>query len=210
MRLYALTFFYFIFRILPVDIASGLGGNIARLIGPKLAVSRKAKLHLSRSLPDEDHAKIIQDMWENLGRVMAEYPHLKYISKYRTSVESIEILEDIRDDGIGGMLYTGHLANWEVCGSAADILLNLQLDVIYRAPNNPYVDKLLNKARSHKGRLKTIPKSREGAKQIIKSLRKNRHIGILIDQKYNEGIEVNFFGQPANDKPCLHRTSPKI
>ena len=47
------------------------------------------------------------------------------------------------------------------------------------------------------GKLSPIPKSKSGTRQIVKRLSNNEHLGFLIDQKYNEGVAVNFFHAPA-------------
>src|SRR5690606_33550062 len=80
---------FFVFRSLSVENASALGGWIGRTIGPRLAASRKAAANLKSALPDkmeEDYVRILADMWENLGRVMAEYPHLKDITLNRCDI----------------------------------------------------------------------------------------------------------------------------
>jgi len=70
------------FGLLPLDRASALGGALARAIGPRLGLTKRARLNLRRALPELDAAAtdaIIRGMWDNLGRVAAEYPHLREI-----------------------------------------------------------------------------------------------------------------------------------
>lgn len=191
---------YGFFYILPVKSASGFGGWVGRTIGPRLASSRKARRHLEQSLPgksETEYQKIITDMWENLGRVIAEYPHLHKIATEHTELVNSDILVRIRDSDKPGIFFTGHLANWEVVPSSCFLQYGLSTNLIYREPNNPWVKGLLDNARSLKGRMKTIAKSRSGTRDIVKAIRDKQHIGILIDQKYNEGIPALFFGRPA-------------
>ena len=71
------------FKLLPRDCASALGGALARRIGPSLGVSRHARRNLSRAFPEfpeTEIARVVAGMWDNLGRVVAEYPHLRKIS----------------------------------------------------------------------------------------------------------------------------------
>ncbi len=74
---------FFIFGLMTVDAASACGGWIGRTVGPLLGgASRKAADHVRLSLPgrsDAEYKTIVRGMWDNLGRVMAEYPHLKQI-----------------------------------------------------------------------------------------------------------------------------------
>jgi KDO2-lipid IV(A) lauroyltransferase len=70
------------FRLLPLDCASALGGTLARRIGPILGVSKHARRNISRAFPElseTEIARVVAGMWDNLGRVAAEYPHLRHI-----------------------------------------------------------------------------------------------------------------------------------
>jgi len=71
-----------IFGWFSLDWASAIGGALGRAIGPRLDISRRARLNLSRvwpALTDVEISRIIAGMWDNLGRVAAEYPHLREI-----------------------------------------------------------------------------------------------------------------------------------
>jgi KDO2-lipid IV(A) lauroyltransferase len=198
--------FFSVSTALGVEKASALGGWIGRLVGPRLAASRKALANVKAALPDlndEQYRKIITDMWDNLGRVMAEYPHLAEIARSRTEVVTLERVRQIGTDGQPGIVIAGHLANWEVAGPTAYVQGGFELDLVYRAPNNPYADDLLKKLRQIAPELRAMPKSQAGARDIMRSLKDGRHIGILIDQKYNEGIPALFFGRPAMTSPAF-------
>ncbi len=72
--------FFGVFGLLPIDFASALGGALGRRIGPFLGISKRARLNLRRAFPDLPDAEIertVIGMWDNLGRVAAEYPHLR-------------------------------------------------------------------------------------------------------------------------------------
>lgn len=201
-----LYFMFFIFRLLPPDTASGVGGTLARTIGPLLAASRKAKRNLQRAMPDlspEEQDKVIADMWENLGRVMAEYPHLERISIERMSIEGEDVLSRLFESRLAAVFFGGHLGNWEVNTVGMLTRYGKETDLTYRAPNNPWSDRLLTKARTLNGRLQAYPKSRSSGKDIIEALKGGRYLGILIDQKYNEGIPVPFFGVDAMTNPIF-------
>lgn len=188
---------YGICALLPVDAASGLGGWLARTIGMRMGVSRRAEHNLQRAMPELDAAarrNIIRGMWDNLGRVFAEYPHLPHLMP-RCQVTGDAALTAMVTNGKGGIVISGHLANWEL-GSLVALGMQTPLAVIYRAPNNPYVDALIKKARQKLSPL-TLPKGTEGAIHLMRHLRNHGYAGILIDQKLNEGILVPFFGIDA-------------
>lgn len=208
-----LKLFFSISKLIGVDKASSLGGWIGRSIGPHLAASRKARANLKAAMPDLDDVQcktVIAGMWDNLGRVMAEYPHLAEIARDRTELVTLDRVRQIGTDGQPGIVIAGHLANWEVAGPTAYIQGGFELDLVYRAPNNPYSDGLLKKARQIAPELRAMPKSQSGARDIMRSLKEGRHIGILIDQKYNEGIPALFFGRPAMTSPAFVQLAQKF
>lgn len=207
--LYVLFFFFSIF---PPETASNIGGWIGRTIGPKLAASRKARANIQLAFPDADRDtqnRIIAGMWDNLGRVIAEYPHLERISHDYTAIEGREILEHITQNNLPAVIFGAHISNWEVSGIAGVTRLNFPIELTYREPNNPWTAKLLHKSRTLDGCIKAHPKSRESGRQILQTLKEGRALGILIDQKYNEGIEVAFFDAPAMTNPIFVRVCQK-
>ena len=73
---------FILLKILPLNISSFLMGKLSSLIGPRLRVSKKAYNNIKNVMPEKNEKetlKIIKGMWENLGRVIGEYPHLKKI-----------------------------------------------------------------------------------------------------------------------------------
>jgi KDO2-lipid IV(A) lauroyltransferase len=206
MQAAALALFLGFCRILPVDWASGLGGWIGRTVGPAMGQTRKAVRNLARAFPENSaqaNAKIILGMWDNLGRVIAEYPHLPRICAKleggRVEIEGIEIIRALATDGKPGILFGAHLANWEVQPFIARHT-GLELALIYRAPNNEWVDRLLR-------RLRDAPllfrKGQEGARALYSLLRSGGHVAMLVDQKMNDGIAVPFFGRDAMTAPAI-------
>ncbi len=207
--LYAL---YGFFKILPVESASNLGGWLGRVIGPLLGASGKAERHLSLAMPDlsQDQKKtIIVQMWDNLGRVIAEYPHLRHIAGKRTTIESDIDLNIYKGSDKGIVFVAAHIGNWEIGCIAPYLQTGLEIDSTYRAPNNPWVADFLLRLRTLNGVLKSYPKSRQGGMSLIKAMKQKRNIVILIDQKYNEGIAVPFFGQDAMTNPIFVQLGQK-
>lgn len=200
-----------LFRLQDAQKASALGGKIARIIGPRLSASRKALRHIETSLhcPPDRSRVILRDMWDNLGRVFAEYPHLYSIMQHHVILEGAENLEGLSYSNKPAIFFSAHLANWEI---AAPSLRreHIDVDLIYRAPNNPYVETILQDCRSMNGALRTYPKSSHGMRQVMSALKQGRRIGILIDQKYNQGVEADFFGQPAMTSTAFIQLAKKF
>jgi KDO2-lipid IV(A) lauroyltransferase len=199
---------YALFRGLPVDAASALGGFLARRIGPWTAINRRALRNLERAMPElsaRERRRVVRGMWDNLGRVVAEYPHLDKFHPYRTDGR-IEMVgaENIRDQGLPGrhaIFFSGHFGNWEVPTLA---VTQAGLDVVemYRAANNPFVDALINRSRRVVGS-ELAAKGSSGARRMLAAMKSGRHIAMLIDQKANEGVAVPFFGRDAMTMPSF-------
>ncbi len=132
-----------IFRLLPPEWASGIAGSLARVLGPRLAISRRARQNLRRALPDlsdERMEQAIRGMWDNLGRVAAEYAHLGQYRVYEPGGR-IEMAgaENIRRYGATGeraIFFSGHFGNWEVA-TLAVTQAGLGVAEIYRPPTIP-------------------------------------------------------------------------
>lgn len=199
-----------VFRILPPKTASGLGAWIGRSIGPRLGVNKSARRNLNLALPDENPDPLIRNMWDHLGRVLGEYPHLEYLAKHNMILKGEENLEPVLKAGKGGILIGGHFGNWELPSIFLHIKYGIRANITYRALNNPGADKLLQRFRTRRGKIRAIPKNRKAGITMMKALRNKEYIGILIDQKYNEGLAVPFFSLPAMTNPVAVQLAQKF
>ena len=200
-----------LFAMLPVDGASAFGGWLARRIGPSLKVSNRARRNLRRAFPDKPEQEIesiLLDVWDNVGRVVAEFPHLKQIAAERLEILGAENISALRDDGQPGFLISAHFGGWELSGPIA-FRLGLPVHVVYRAANNPWVEKLFQKGRGVAAE-SFIPKGADGARRLLEVLRAGGHLGMLVDQKMNDGIAVPFMGREAMTAPAVARLALKF
>lgn len=192
---------YGFFKIFPAKTASSIGGLIGRTIGPHLAASRKAYRNIEKALPqttESERKNIIAGMWDNLGRVIAEFAHIDKIASQFTEIEDKEYLNTLLAEENTLIFISAHLANWELNTASLYTQLNTKCIITYREPNNPWVARFLKKIRTFNGKLPAYPKSPESARMIMKALKENNNpMGMLIDQKHNQGIQANFFGMPA-------------
>lgn len=195
------------FAVLPLDFASALGGALGRRIGPFLGISKRARHNLKRALPklsESEIAGVVAGMWDNLGRVAAEYPHLRKIRVFepdgRVETRGLEHVDRAVAAGRRMIIFSGHIANWEIALLAA-VQSGISVAQIYRAANNPLVDRMITRFRGDTGEL--IPKGAVGARRAVGVLRRGAHLTMLADQKMNDGIPVPFFGRPAMTAPAL-------
>ena len=197
-----------LFGALPRARASAVGGWIARTLGPRLGITKRARRNLARALPELDRAaqdRVILEMWDNLGRIVGEFPHLKTMDAYRPGAvieaTGLEHVDAAIARGKPIIFYSGHFGNWEVAALAA-ALYGLKLAAIYRAANNPLVDRMMLGLRRDLG-ADPIPKGPAGARQILTAIKAGQSLCLLVDQKMNDGIAVPFFGRDAMTAPAL-------
>jgi len=201
---------YAVMQFFPIAVASAMGGWLGRTIGPRLAISRRARRNLERAFPEKAAAEIetiVRDMWDNLGRTTLEYPLLSRLGEERVEIVGGEQIEGLRGDGRPGIFVSGHFANWEVTPLTL-AMRNFPIHIFYRAPNNPYVETLFRQRAFGAGQL--IPKGPKGARQALKVMADGGHLGVLADQKMNDGIAVPFFGRDAMTAPALAQLALKF
>src|SRR5437764_3147549 len=105
---------------------SNLFGRIARSVGPMMREQRIGRANLIAAFPEKSPAEIeeiLRGVWDNLGRVGAEFAHLDrtwdHLADQRDiriceTADSIDRLNRLRDDGTPALVFAAHLANWEI------------------------------------------------------------------------------------------------
>ena len=195
------------FRLLGLDGASAVGGFIGRQVFARTRVTKRARENLVTAFPEKSAAEIeniIAGMWDNLGRTLAEYAHLDKFHASNTPGSRLFVSGDAISDAevakaSGTLFLSGHLANWELMPIAA-AQWGYQGGIVYRPPNNPYVDRYISRQRSLLGPKEQISKH-FGTRRIFSLLRSGQAIYMLVDQKTNEGIPAPFFGRDAMTTP---------
>jgi KDO2-lipid IV(A) lauroyltransferase len=201
------------FSSMPAQVASDTASNIAKFIGKKLAVNKLAADNLSKAMPELSEAekeKILDEMWENLGRIVGEFPHIaKYSLDEISDViempeETRQSLEAFQKSGTGGIIFGAHTGNWEI-GPKVFLKYGLKVSTVYRPLNNPYVEKMTAALRG----VELIGKSVKGNRKIIEVIKKGGFVIILADQKISEGEPVKFFHDMAVTATSIARLALK-
>ena len=205
----AALFFAFMgmFRVFGPETASSLGGWIGRNIFSLLPPDRVARANLAAAFPEmsaDERNRIRRTMWDNLGRVVAEYPHLARFSpkgddpRITYSLPPGMTLDDLKSKPV--IFLSGHLGNWEMLPILAG-QLGFDGAAVVRPPNNPYVAAWVARQRRINGPDTMIAKH-NAARGMLGQLRAGKMLCMLVDQKLREGIAVPFFGQDAMTTPA--------
>ena len=148
-------------RLISPDTMSNLAGRMMRRIGPWLPEHRIGRDNLKIAFPEKSDAEIeeiLAGVWENLGRVGAEFAHIDRLWDYdetgeRSSrildlTEPLRIARDALSSGKPILCFTAHLANWELpavgCRKFA-----IDANVIYRRPSLPFLSDAVVKLLDH-------------------------------------------------------------
>ncbi|WP_427789261.1 lysophospholipid acyltransferase family protein [Brevundimonas diminuta] len=200
-------------RLLGVEGASGFGGWLLRTLGPLTGTQKTVMRNLRIAFPDMDEGerkRLAVDQWEQTGRTFAELAVMDRLTPEsgRIDLVGMERLHAIRDSGRPVVLISGHLANFEVM-AAVIMAAGVPCQVTYRAANNPYVDALIRQSRERYGIKLFAPKG-DGTRELMAGMKRGESIALLVDQKYSQGPEVEFFGQPVNASPGAARMALKF
>jgi Kdo2-lipid IVA lauroyltransferase/acyltransferase len=193
--------------------AADLAGALLRKVGPHLKEHRIGRDNLRAAFPDKSTAeieRILQGVWDNLGRVAAEFVHLDefHIAEGAANDHNTIVVEPAalaRSRGlIGGrasLSFCCHTANWEMSAVAAK-LLGADPAVLYRRPNIRAVSDAVIKLRAGvTGRM--IPSGFDAPVRLARLLQEGVHVGMLVDQHYTKGVDVTFFGRPCKANPLI-------
>ena len=194
---------FIIFKILGFKLASNMGGYIGKKIGPLFRSKQTILTNIKNALPKTDKADlelIIQSMWENYGRILAEYVFLKDFRKEKLNdyleIEGKEHLNKVRDSNEQVVFVSGHFNNFELMAMQIE-KSGINLAAIYRPLNNIFLNGIMEKIRTKYISKNQIKKGRSGTRELLKSFNNKNSIALMIDQRVSEGEKLNFFGQDA-------------
>jgi Kdo2-lipid IVA lauroyltransferase/acyltransferase len=205
LELIAVKSLFILFSILGIKNSGNFGSLITRFIGKKIAVNNLARNNLKAALPNLQKLQInqiINDMWDNLGRIGAEFTHIcklsqKELVKYITiDKKTANNINHIKKHYNGGIIISAHIGNWEI-GPKFFLHHGIKVKSIYRELNNSMVNDITAKARN----IDLIAKNSQGNKQIITELKKGNYIIIMVDQKITGGLDIPFFHKNALTSP---------
>ena len=138
-------------RVLPASSGRSarahVGAALARRIGPLLPAHRTALANLRAAFPENRAESDTGPRAQGLGQ---SRPHRRRISPSRAccsitirtappgrvEVDGIDHFVSLRDDGKPGLIFSAHLANWELPAICA-ARFGLDATAVFRAPNDP-------------------------------------------------------------------------
>lgn len=187
-------------RLMPFRAVSAFGAFIVKIIGPRTSKRHIVETGLRTAFPEKSDAEIkslMRAQWDNLGRTFAEFPlthRLKpFAAKSRITIKGFEHFSENQP----AIIVTGHFANWEVM---ATVLTQSEhtTRITYRKINNPLIDARVRGQREAYGTKYLVKKTGHASgRELFEALNSGESVALLNDQKFNTGVEIPFFGEPA-------------
>src|SRR6056300_789379 len=198
-----IIFFFSLFKIFGFKISSKIGGKLFEIIGPIFRSKKLIHTNIKKAFPKNNSVeikKLTKLMWNNYGRVFAEYMFIKdfRFQKIDSKIEIIgqEILDEIKKSNKPVVFISGHFINFELMAMQIE-KAGIKLSAIYRPLNNIFLNRIMEKIRKKYICKNQIKKGIAGTRELIKFQRNNYSIALMIDQRVSEGEKVNFFNQEA-------------
>lgn len=203
-------------RLVPPDAMENAAGRFMRLIGPLFKEHKIGRANLTAAFPEkspQEIEEILLGVWDNLGRVGAEFTQLDRLidfdlthperGRLHIGPKLYADFQRVATDGKPALVFTAHLANWELPAVFA-ASQGLDSAALYRRPNIAAIDRWVRKTRAaNMGEL--IATGLDAPVRIADALKRGAHIGMLVDQYYVRGVEVTFFGRKTNANPLIAR-----
>ena len=194
---------FIIFKFLGARLASKMSGKVFEIIGPFFRSEEIINSNIKRAFPNIEKSemkKIKNFMWNNYGRIFAEYMFIKNFRSGKLSseiyIEGKDILSEIINSKKQVIFISGHLSNFELMAMSLE-KTGINLSAIYRPLNNVFLNKIMERIRKKYICKYQIKKGIGGLKNLIKLKKKNFSTALMIDQRVSEGILSNFFGEKA-------------
>ena len=208
-------------RWISADAMADFAGGLMRKLGPWLPEHRTGRGNLAAAYPEMSAAEIentLRGVWDNLGRVAAEFAYLDRLwdldtahperSRLEFTPGTSERFQQLRDDGKPALIFAAHLANWEMPALAA-AAHGLDTAILYRRPNVGNVDRLVRERRSiSMGTL--IPTGLGAPIKAAEALEHGLHVGMLADQYASQGVDVTFFGRRTKANAFIARLARHV
>jgi KDO2-lipid IV(A) lauroyltransferase len=195
-----------VIRVLPrkvsMQMAAGLGTLAFWIIREeRLKTISNLTVAYGKEKSTAEIAEMAREVWVNLGKSGVEFAIKMGQEDPEEFFKDLEVrgneyLQEAIQNGKGGLALISHMGCWE--GTAMGVpTLGIPAYAIGKRLGNEKLNKLLFESRGKKG-VQTLARG-SSYKTILRILRENNIIGILIDQDTDvRGVFVDFYGKPAH------------
>jgi KDO2-lipid IV(A) lauroyltransferase len=191
-------------RIVPSRVLLLMGSALGLLVytvdrGHRRVAEENVAAALPGRTPTEQRW-IVRGAFKHFGRLLFEMLKFSTLAPdamlSRVEFEGEERVRAAYAQGKGVIFITGHFGFWEL--QAMVHALRLQpMAVMARALDNPALNDLLEKIRTHNGN--SVIYRQGGIRRVMRQLQSGKGVGLLIDQHIlgRDAVCVDFFNRPA-------------
>ncbi len=198
-----ISLFFLICKMIGYKNSSNLGAFIVGLIGPLFRSKKTINKNLKIAFPEISNEKInliTKNMWENYGRILADYVFLKDFRKLKlrdyVKLKDNNILSIIKKKNRPVIFVSGHFNNFELLAMYLE-MNGINLAAVYRPLNNIFLNRIMVNIRSSYICKKQIPKGIAGVKTMVNLFKQNTSLALMIDQRVSQGSQVDLFNHKA-------------
>ena len=188
-------------RFVPLRVAYWGAILIAEIVWYLRREHRAAAIaNMTQVLGDRDAAHTVaRRSFHNYGRYLVDFVRAPKIRpdaiREKVCFDHWDAIEEAFSGGRGVLFVLMHFGNWDVGGPAL-AERGYKVNVVAQTFEHDRLNEAVVSARQVRG-MNVIPAER-AATGIVRALRRNEIVGILIDRPMeNGGVLVNFFGRPA-------------
>jgi KDO2-lipid IV(A) lauroyltransferase len=196
---------------------ANLLGPLMRRVGPWFPEHRVGRDNLKAAFPQkspEEIERILGGVWDNLGRIAAEFAHIDRMTIYNPEIArqpadldavydqaTYERFRQLRDGGKPSLVFSAHLANWEL-PACASRMFGMSTSILYRRPNiGAAGDAIVALRERCMGNM--VAAGLDAPFRLGRALERGEHVAMLVDQHTTQGVDVVFFGRWAKANPLI-------
>lgn len=200
---------FLLLKLIVKKLPNSLKKRVLNLISKSIYISiKKYRVIVKKNLQivfGEDFAKenykeftlsCIQNLLYNIIIIIENLDRTPEDIKRISTFQNREVVDELLKDGKSIIFSSAHFWHWEMLGAIMGAHIGKANGVVERLKNG-YLDRVLTESREKFG-INTI--SMRGAlRGLIKAIKRNENIFILMDQSVNrgQGVELPFFGTEA-------------
>lgn len=190
-----------LWRRLPLDVASGFGAFLVRIIALRFprttAATRRTLQTINPAYSEQELDKLLIRMWQSIGRIWAESLIIDHLAKHRLKIIGVEhLISAIKSNRPIIVLFI-HTGNWELITPVL-VANNLKPHAPVEVQPRKLFDDLLNKKRKAYG-LVVIQPTLIGTRKIFQCLERGDTLCLAIDEYKDNKVLGPLFGRKFTD-----------
>lgn len=216
--LFSFKLFSLLIRFTPKVLLHAILNSLAKLayiLDTRHRKIAQANLDLAYEdkLSQEEKTQIIKKCYQNLLYLLKDFIKNQNITKEellkKVTIHNEHFYKQANSYGKGIIFQTAHYGNWELASLTMGALFG-PLSVIGRNLDSAKMNDILQENREQFNI--TLLEKNGALRGMIKTLKKNQNVGLLVDQNTseNEGILIDFFGKKARHTPSAALLSRKM